>query len=69
MSRGERSPSVNLLWHVILTVSFTFSTLFNIAVSQKEGGPMGQPNRLKPYLVMGISGGMGLSVVSTSRGM
>ena len=40
-------------------ISFTFPTLFNVAVSQKSGGPMGQPNRLKPSLVMGISGGRG----------
>ena len=50
-------------------VSFTFTTLFNMAVSQKAGGPMGQPNRLKPSLVMGISEGRGLSVVSASSGM
>ena len=50
-------------------VSFTFPTLFNMAVSQKAGGAMGQPNRLKPSLVMGISGGRGLSVVSASSGM
>ena len=37
--------------------TFSLFILCITAASQKEGGPMGHPRRLKPSLVMGMSGG------------
>ena len=49
--------------------SFTFSTFVEKVLSQKEEGPIGQPRREKPPLVIGMSGGRGLLEGSVSSGM
>ena len=49
--------------------AITFSTLFNSVASQKEGGPIGDPSRLKPSEVVGMSDGRGLQELSSSLGM
>ena len=47
-------------------ITSTFSTHFNTMASQKEGGPIGEPKRLKHTLEIGMSDGRGLLVKSAS---
>ena len=49
--------------------SFTFSTHLEKVKSQKVEGPIGQPWRVKPTLVVGMTGGRGLLEGSASSGM
>ena len=50
-------------------VAFTFDTRLRKTSSQKEGGPMGQPRRVKPRWVMGISEGREEQEASAPSGM
>ena len=70
MSEGERSPSESR--PCLVELSMRIAPLLPASrrsPHSRMGGPMGQPKRVKPWRVMGMSDGRGEREASASTGM